>query len=140
MHCHLWIHFSWWDPYLYPIWRYSSWIKNDLISFYSTFIDTSGKKIVDATISIDHCYKFHNTVKLNDLVKTNSFYRITVPLAFSVGFVATIAPLVSSGPFYYSYIRDYTDGCRKNGWLNILYMNIYQDMFMDDRSAVSLLI
>ena len=67
------------------------------------------------------------------------FHRITIPLAFSVGFVATIAPLVSSGPFYYSYIRDYADTCKKNGWLNVLYMNIYQDIFGIDGAGVSLL-
>jgi hypothetical protein len=54
---------------------------------------------------------------------------LTIPLAFAVGFLAAIAPYLSSGPFYYSYIRDYPNKCEKGGWLNVLYMNIYADIF-----------
>lgn len=62
---------------------------------------------------------------------------MTIPLAFSVGFVAAIAPQLSSGPFWSAYVRDYTTGCAKNGYLSVLYMNIYQDIFGVEGGVVS---
>jgi hypothetical protein len=62
------------------------------------------------------------------------FPRITIPLAFSIGFVATIVPILWSGPVYFA-TQGSADACQKFGWYNVLYMNIYQDIFQPDTSA-----
>ena len=66
--------------------------------------------------------------------KDSVFFRITIPLAFAIGFVATIVPIIWSGPMYFAAL---SDGCEKYGWYNVLYMNIYQDIFQPDTAAGS---
>ena len=72
----------------------------------------------------------------NQLVKDSIllFSRITIPLAFAIGFVATIIPIIGSGPMYFA-MQQSSDGCEKYGWYNVLYMNIYQDIFQPDTPA-----
>ena len=60
-------------------------------------------------------------------IQHSNFLRLTIPLAFSIGFVAAIVPYLSSGPLFKFY-RDGTEACEKYGWFNVLYMNIYQDI------------
>ena len=64
--------------------------------------------------------------------------RLTIPLAFSVGFIAAIVPQLSTGPFWWNYALGAGEyGCAKTGYLNVLYMNIYQDKFGVEGVGVS---
>ena len=69
------------------------------------------------------------------------FSRITIPLAFSIGFIAAIAPYLMTGPLFPIMYSQYgVQGCEKYGWLNVLYLNIYQDLIKPNTPAVSLLL
>ena len=66
----------------------------------------------------------------------NHFSRITIPLAFSIGFIAAIAPYLMTGPLFPIYQYG-TQGCEKYGWINVLYLNIYQDLIKPNTPQVS---
>ena len=66
-------------------------------------------------------------------------YRLTIPLAFSIGFVAGIIPYITSGPLLKYYAVDGTRGCEEYGWYNILYLNIYQDIISPRTPGVSII-
>ena len=64
------------------------------------------------------------------------FHRLTIPLAFTIGFFAGIVPFLSSGPFfpYFPEIGS-PKGCEKYGWLNIVYLNIYIDKIIKEQDV-----
>ena len=64
---------------------------------------------------------------------------MTIPLAFSIGFVAGIIPYITSGPLLKYYAVDGTRGCEEYGWYNILYLNIYQDIIAPRTPGVSII-
>jgi len=51
-----------------------------------------------------------------------NFFRLTIPYAFMIGFVATIVPHLSWG-LNWKQIEVAESFCEKNGWLNVLYVN-----------------
>ena len=51
--------------------------------------------------------------------------RLTIPLAFVVGFAATFYRGLVSGPLAGYFSAD--EGCIENWWHNLLYINIYVD-------------
>ena len=61
---------------------------------------------------------------------------MTIPLAFTIGFFAGIVPYLSSGPFfpYFPEIGS-PKGCEKYGWLNIVYLNIYNDKIIKEQDV-----
>lgn len=65
------------------------------------------------------------------------FYRLTIPLAFSIGFIAAIAPYIATGPAMPLYYPT-SEACEKNGWFNVIYLNIYQDLIKPGTPEVSL--
>ena len=74
-----------------------------------------------------------------NIVVTNllsSLNRLTIPLAFTIGFVAAIAPYISRGPLFRFYSGN-AEACEKYGWFNVLYMNIYQDILKPRTPGVS---
>ena len=70
------------------------------------------------------------------LLNREFFSRITIPLAFSIGFIAAIAPYLMTGPLFPIYQYGVV-GCEKYGWLNVLYLNIYQDFIKPNTPQVS---
>ena len=67
---------------------------------------------------------------------TNIICRLTIPLAFTIGIFSGIVPYLSSGPLF-PYFPDIGSpkGCEKYGWLNILYLNIYNDKIIKEENA-----
>ena len=61
---------------------------------------------------------------------------MTIPLAFTIGIFAGIVPYLSSGPFfpYFPEIGS-PKGCEKYGWLNIVYLNIYNDKIIKEQDV-----
>ena len=102
------------------------------------FIGTSGNtKILYYNVLCYFCViKEYDYKILHIYILDSLFIRLTIPLAFSIGFVAAIAPYLSSGPVFTLYRRS-VEGCEKYGWFNILYMNIYQDIMKPGTPGVS---
>ena len=50
-------------------------------------------------------------------------FRLTIPLAFAMGFVTYIFPLLGCGPIWPEYVDDKEISCGDHGWLNLIYMN-----------------
>ena len=63
-------------------------------------------------------------------------HRLTIPLAFTIGFFAGIVPYLSSGPLfpYFPKIGS-PEGCEKYGWLNVVYLNIYNDKIIKEQDV-----
>ena len=61
---------------------------------------------------------------------------MTIPLAFTIGIFAGIVPYLSSGPLfpYFPEIGS-PKGCEKYGWLNIVYLNIYNDKIIKEQDV-----
>ena len=132
---HLLTHSFWWDLHWSPISHFNSYKREDSIFCCFIFTATSGKLL--KSIKIKHKIKFYFFI-LEKRVTTWQvlFHRLTIPLAFTIGFFAGIVPYLSTGPFspYFPEIGS-PKGCEKYGWLNIVYLNIYIDKIIKEQDV-----
>lgn len=114
------IHFSLLAAYWYVILCLKSLIviREDLTSFYFTFIDTSGEY-------------YYGKWKLIATI-TNGLYlmsclRLTIVYALVLGFIATLIVYMGTGPNWYNVIAS-SAGCRVSWWKNFLYSWVIADL------------
>ena len=132
---HLLTHSFWWDLHWYPISHFNSYKREDSIFCCFIFTATSGKLL--KSIKIKHKIKFFFLFWKKRLTTWHVlFHRLTIPLAFTIGFFAGIVPYLSSGPFfpYFPEIGS-PKGCEKYGWLNVVYLNIYIDKIIKEQDV-----
>ena len=105
------IHFSLWAVSWYVTCCLKSLIaiRDDLTSFYFTFIDTSGA---------DHQIKINSKILIDRLMLCLS--RLTIVYALVLGFIATLIVYMGTGPNWYNVIAT-SAGCRVSWWKNFLY-------------------
>jgi len=62
------------------------------------------------------------------------YIRLTIPLAFAIGFVAFISPYLAKGPFAELFTNAGPQNCRDHWYLNLLYMN---NFFNEDKMCLT---